>query len=682
MLKSRLVLILLPLIVLVVLAQSVFWIPTYDTLGARNPGRLQSFVETSIGDARLLNPIFVADTASARIADLVFDGLLRVDDHLQLQGALATRWKVLERAFVVLADRADANVAAQALQRHLSEQDPHLLSGPIVIHPPRSAQQSVDIARGKGPETVKIAFPQRLELPLSRVEPHLAQLIAGAGMTGLSVDVRRERIDAGDIVLSDEHVNRLLPNVEHNPEIIFWLREDARFHDRHPFDADDVVFTYQMIMDAANRSPHRASFEPVKSVTSVSKHVLRVVYKRLFSPAVNIWKIGILPEHLLNAAALSREASAAKLTGASHLAFGLRESQFNRHPIGTGSFQFRRWSSDELIHLTRNDSYHDGAPQLRDYYFRIIPDTLTQEIEFRSGAADTYQAEPHQAARYRNDDRYRAFSTISPGYTYIGYNQRKAPFDDVRVRTALGMAIDVNSIIRYALFDEGERITGPFASITQWYDSEVPELAFDRAAAIALLHEAGWAPDADGWMRKDGKILEFNLITNNGNLRRKAIATIVQQAWRRIGVKCNVQLFEWAVFLKDFINPGQFDAVVLGWRLDLDPDLYQLWHSSQTGPNELNFVGFDDAHSDRLIEQLRREYDDDEQVRIAHELHQRIALLQPYTFLFAPRSTRLLNRRIVMRDDNGEYEPVRAGGAGDLFYHMNRWLHLAHDPGS
>ncbi|MFT5176870.1 MAG: ABC-type transport system substrate-binding protein, partial [Gammaproteobacteria bacterium] len=345
MLKSRLVLILLPLIVLVVLAQSVFWIPTYDTLGARNPGRLQSFVETSIGDARLLNPIFVADTASARIADLVFDGLLRVDDHLQLQGALATRWKVLERAFVVLADRADANVAAQALQRHLSEQDPHLLSGPIVIHPPRSAQQSVDIARGKGPETVKIAFPQRLELPLSRVEPHLAQLIAGAGMTGLSVDVRRERIDAGDIVLSDEHVNRLLPNVEHNPEIIFWLREDARFHDRHPFDADDVVFTYQMIMDAANRSPHRASFEPVKSVTSVSKHVLRVVYKRLFSPAVNIWKIGILPEHLLNAAALSREASAAKLTGASHLAFGLRESQFNRHPIGTGSFQFRRWSS-------------------------------------------------------------------------------------------------------------------------------------------------------------------------------------------------------------------------------------------------------------------------------------------------------------------------------------------------
>jgi ABC-type transport system substrate-binding protein len=155
----------------------------------------------------------------------------------------------------------------------------------------------------------------------------------------------------------------------------------------------------------------------------------------------------------------------------------------------------------------------------------------------------------------------------------------------------------------------------------------------------------------------------------------------VQQAWRQIGVKCNVQLFEWAVFLKDFINPGQFDAVILGWRLDLNPDLYQLWHSSQSGPNQLNFVAFSDVRSDQLIEQMRREYDHDQQIRIAHELHQRIAGLQPYTFLFAPRSTRLLDRKIVMRDVSGAYQPVRAGGAGDLFYHMNRWLHLAHDPG-
>jgi ABC-type transport system substrate-binding protein len=684
MLKPRLALIALPLTVLLLMAQSVLWVPTYDTLGRDNPARLHSFVETSIGDARLLNPILMADVASARITDLVFDGLLRIDDRLQLQGALATRWQVSERVYVLLENTLDPALAAAAAQRIITERDPHLLTGPIIVHPPSSAQREIDVANGTQTVAAKIAVPQRLELPLSRVEPQIERWIAAA-ITPMPLLQRRKRVDATAQSLSDAQIGQLLPAVEHNPQITFWLREDVRFHDGHLLDAGDVVFTWQAIMDTANRSPNRASFEPVKTVVAVSEHVVRVVYKRLFSPAVNIWTMGILPEHLLNDAALRREADTRTLTADARRAFGMRDSRFNRHPIGTGAFRFQRWSSDELIHLSRNDNYRHGvgnaAPLFRDYYFRIIPDTLTQEIEFRSGAADSYQAEPHQAARYRRDERYRAFSAILPGYTYIGYNQRKAPFDDVRVRTALGMAIDVDSIIRYALFDEGERVTGPFASITHWYDRSVPKLAHDRDAASALLREAGWSPDAEGWLRKDGKRLEFNLITNNGNLRRKAIATIVQQAWRQIGVKCNVQLFEWAVFLKDFINPGQFDAVILGWRLDLNPDLYQLWHSSQSGPNQLNFVAFSDARSDQLIEQMRREYDRDKQIRIAHELHRRIAGLQPYTFLFAPRSTRLLDRKIVMRDDSGAYEPVRAGGAGDLFYHMNRWLHLAHDPG-
>lgn len=690
---SRLALIVLPLAVVVVLAQSILWIPAYNSIGSRNPARLDTFVETTIGDARLLNPILVADTASARIVDLVFEGLLRIDDELKLRGALASGWIVRERAYVLLADSLDAQAVAQDMHAQLTRRDAQLLAGPIVIHPQQTVQHELATDNGAEPLSVRVSVPRRLELPLHRVEPELTKWITESGFTLLSTDARRERLETPTHRLSDLQIEEILPNVEHNPEITFWLRDDVRFHDGHGFDAGDVIFTYQSIMDSANRSPHRASFEPVKSVQALDKHRVRIVYKRLFSPAVNVWTMGIVPEHLLNEAAMRQEAESRPSPGAESKPANMRDSQFNRSPVGTGPFQFKRWSSDELIHLTRNDRYRhesehgtDDAPEqgaaiFTDYYFRIIPDTLTQEIEFLSGAADTYQAEPHQAARYRSNDQFRTFSTVSPGYTYIGYNQRKAPFNDLRVRKALGMAIDVDSIIRYSLFNEGARVTGPFASITQWYDESVAALPHDPEGARVLLAQAGWTADADGWLSKDGKRLEFNLITNNGNLRRKAIATIVQQAWRNIGVKCNVQLFEWAVFLKDFINTGQFDAVVLGWRLDLDPDLYQIWHSSQSGPNELNFVGFKDMRSDQLIEQLRREYDDQRQIKIAHELHQRIAQLQPYTFLFAPKSTRLLDRRIVMRKADGTYEPVRAGGAGNLFYHMNRWQHLAHDPG-
>ena len=120
------------------------------------------------------------------------------------------------------------------------------------------------------------------------------------------------------------------------------------------------------------------------------------------------------------------------------------------------------------------------------------------------------------------------------------------------------MAIDVEQIIRFVLYGEGERVSGPFAITTEWYDRSVAPLPYDPeggAARCSQRRAGGAAPD--GILEKDGKRFEFALITNNGNPQRKAIATIAQNAWRKIGIDCSVQLFEWAVFLKDFINTGQ-----------------------------------------------------------------------------------------------------------------------------
>ena len=678
----RLIFLAVPITLIVVLAQSVLWVPRYATQGSDNPARLLSFVEASSGDARLLNPILSADSASSRIVDLVFDGLLRVGEDLTLHGALAQRWAVTERAFLALPDERDPLVTIAAIEASLQRLDPDLLRAPPRVLASHTRELDLE---GPGPgesRSVRVRVPTRIEMQLSRVLPELESLLEVA--LGVPLDAGLDvasRIDAGSAGLTHEQRAELLPVLEHNPELTFWMRRGVHFHDGHAITAHDVAFTYQAIMDPRNLSPRRASFEPVKEVSVLDEHTVRVTYKRLFSPAVEAWTMGILPRHLLDETAMAREMDRRGISDAARAGFGIRNSEFNRQPVGTGAFRFQRWSSDELIELTRNDHYFGGAPHYRNYYYRILPDSLVQELEFRAGAIDTYQAEPHQAERYRADARYRAFSAITPGYTYIGYNIRKQPFSDARVRRALGMAIDVDSIIRYVLYGEGTHVTGPYASVTQWYDPDVPALPYDPDAAIELLAQAGYVRDEEGWLARDGQRLEFNLITNNGNQRRKAVATIVQQAWRRIGIKCNVQLFEWAVFLKDFVNPGQFDAVVLGWQMGLNPDLFQIWHSSQSGPNELNFVGFRDAQTDALIEAIRREYGHDEQRRLAHRLHARIAEMQPYTFLFAPRVTRLLDRRIVMRADDGTPEPVRAGGAGDLFFHLNRWQRLDHAPG-
>ncbi len=299
----------------------------------------------------------------------------------------------------------------------------------------------------------------------------------------------------------------------------------------------------------------------------VDNYRVRVVYKRLFSPAINAWTMGILPEHLLNDEQMALEMDKRRISAEARKSFGLRSSEFNRNPVGTGPFEFVRWESDELVQLTRNGEYWDDPPLYEDFYFRVIPDNLTQEMEFRTGAVDTYAALPHQVDRYKKDEDYQTISALRPGYTYIGYNNRHELFSDARVRRALGMAINVEEIIEFVLYGEGERTTGPYPKKTDWYDDAVSPLPYDPVRALEILSSLGWQKNTDGWLEKDGRVFEFNLITNNGNANRKAILTIAQHQWRQIGIKCNTQLFEWAVFLEDFINPAEFDAVVLGWLL-------------------------------------------------------------------------------------------------------------------
>jgi len=430
-------------------------------------------------------------------------------------------------------------------------------------------------------------------------------------------------------------------------------------------------------MDVKTASPRRSDYEPVKHAIAEGPYKVRITYKRLFSPAINSWSMGILPEHLLNEEALTKEALVNK---GDPKEFSIRDSQFNRNPIGTGPFRFAEWRSDEMIRLKRNDDYWEGPPEYQEYIMRVIPDPLTREMEFYAGAVDNYSVEPHQVARFKRENKYQSFSSLGYFFAYIGYNIRNSLFSSPEVRRALGMAIDVNQIIKYVLYGEGERVTGPYAKMTDWYDQDVKPLPYDPSEALRILHRLGWEKNDDGFLEKDGNIFEFNLITNNGNSIRKNILTIAQNGWSRIGIKCNTQIFEWAVFLKDFVNTHNFDAVVLGWSMGIDPDLFQIWHSSQTGKRQLNFIGYENPEVDRLIVRIRQEYEKEKQINMTRQLHRMIANDQPYTFLYVNKTTQLLDKKIVIiepqLDGSEKYEKIYPTRDGDINYYFNKWRKL------
>ncbi len=699
----------IPVVITVFLLQSYFWVPTYENQASGNPNRLVTYIEGSIGDAKILNPILNADMPSSIIVSHVFEGLLDLDEDLNLRGRLATDWEITEKAYLLVNEQHrfpdGSQVSGKELLRRIesslsekafSEFRSHLHSTRLLPPQQRNEIVSVSIEGTDGESVIReipvvINVPERIEFVLDQVDQDLfTRLTPILGERYADHFPYEEYIAVQSEVSSEvrEEMRQKFPELlspsEHNPQILFHLRKGVKFHDGHEFDSGDVKFTYEAVMDPKNLSPRTSDFEPIKTVEILDTHTVKVIYKRLYSPAINAWLIGILPEHLLNQEAMNKEMRERRLSDEAQKSFGMRDSEFNRHPIGSGRFQFVEWQGDEFIHLRRFEPYWEGPAEYRDYYMRIIPDLLTQEMEFLAGAVDYYAAQPHQVARYKDDPTYQSFSSLGFGYSYIGYNNRNPLFAEAKVRQALGMAINVDDFLKYLLYEEGERTTGPYPKNTEWYDHSIDPLPYDPVGAIEILEEMGWQFNDDGWLEKDGKVFEFNLITNSGNPIRENIMTIAQHAWKKIGVKCHIQYFEWAVFLKDFVNTAQFDAVVLGWSMNIDPDLFQLWHSSQTGPQQLNFVGYRSPRADDLIVRIRQEYDRDRQRELAHQLHRLIHEDQPYTFLFAPLSTRVVDKKIVIvekdEDGNEKYVKIYPTKTGNEMFHFHKWRKLEHTP--
>ena len=246
------------------------------------------------------------------------------------------------------------------------------------------------------------------------------------------------------------------------------------------------------------------------------------------------------------------------------------------------------------------------------------------------------------------------------------------------------MAIDVDKIIKYVLFGQGERITGPFVKQTDYYNRNVHPVPYDPQGALKLLEEAGWRRNKEGWLEKNGKRFQFTLITNSGNELRKAILTIAQDGWKQIGIDVRTDLLEWAVFIQERVNKLDFDALILGWSMGIEPDLYQIWHSSQTNPYQLNFVGFKNEAVDDLIIKIRQEYDHGRQVAYCHQLHEIIAREQPYTFLYVGKWTAVLDKRIVIKETDAEgkvtYRKITPTKTGNFMFYFNRWIKLSEIP--
>ena len=432
--------------------------------------------------------------------------------------------------------------------------------------------------------------------------------------------------------------------------ITFHLRKGVKWTDGRPFTSEDVLFGFHTIIAPGTPTAYAGDFLEVKKAEAPDPYTFKVTYREPFAPALSSWgDIVVLPKHLLEGKDITK-------TGLS------------RRPVGLGPYRLSEWKTQERIELVANPTYFGERPYLDRYIMRIIPDPATMFLELKSGGLDWMGLSPIQYKRQTDTPffkkNFRKYHYLSFSYTYLGYNLKCPLFSDKRVRQAIAYAIDKKEIIRGVLLGYGVAATGPYKPDAWFYNPNVRRYPYDPQKAIKLLAEAGWLDrDKDGWLDRGGRPFSFTVITNQGNPLRNRTAQIIQYRLRQIGIKMKIRTIEWTAFINDFIDKRRFEAVILGWTLGEDPDIYDIWHSSKTGEKELNFISYKNPEVDRLLLEGRRTFNRDKRKKIYWRIQEILAEDQPYTFLYVPMALPVIHRR---------FKGIRPAPAG-ISYNFIRW---------
>lgn len=326
----------------------------------------------------------------------------------------------------------------------------------------------------------------------------------------------------------------------------FHIRDGIRWHDGEPFTAKDVQFTIEAIMDPDNGSENAPNYEDVEEITVVDDQTISF---RLAEPNVAFLEymtMAVLPSHLLEGE-------------------DMQESDFFRHPVGTGPYKLERWDVGQSIVLTKNEDYYLGAPNIDTVIFKIVADDNAQAMQLESGELDLALLDPKNAANFEGRDGFTCYDMTTADYRGILFNFANDYWTENRdLIPAICCALDRQAIIDSVLLGQGMAAYSPLQR-NRYNNENVERYDYDPDRARQILEGAGCVQGDDGFYTRNGEPVGFTISVMAGEQDRIDIAQAAAQQLREVGIQCTVEI------------PAQMDwggqmACLIGWGSPFDAD--------------------------------------------------------------------------------------------------------------
>jgi peptide/nickel transport system substrate-binding protein len=446
----------------------------------------------------------------------------------------------------------------------------------------------------------------------------------------------------------------------------FKIIENAKWHDGRPVVVDDIMFTFNAILNNQYKSNLRQSFLGV-AIEKQDDFRFKFVLPEPYAAFLDLLTFGVMPSHIWS----EIPAESAQL------------AELNLKPIGSGPFKPVGLSKDksgkikEYALAVNNDYY--GVKPLIDLRFKFYSsfDEAIAALNSQDVSGLSYLPQAYKE-QILTPNSYNYQKLFLPQLTLIFLNQKRNPgLADKSVRQALALAIDKNTIINETLSGNAYAVYGPILSNSFAYKRDIKKYEYNKEDAIKRLESVDWkleeisaeqvdaavadlnsideakklkaeeivAMGAGKWRKKDGKFFVIDLKTVDRN-ENSDIINQIKKSWEEIGIKVSAQALPLSEIQSNIIKQRNFDALFYGEVVGSDPDPYAFWHSSQTGENGFNLSNFSNKEVDRILEDARVISDQAKRQELYGKFQDIIAEEEPAIFMYSPVYTYVQSNKL------------------------------------